>query len=178
MVSQRQFDRPDSHVTETNFALANGATQFQLRFEEVRYEDDATYHVVLTDDCGSVAQPPFTLRVTPNPPWLRVATEGPPSRHGAAMCYDSDRQVTVLFGGATWASGPAGFLGDTWEFDGTNWTQRLPAISPAGRAQANMVYDTKRHRTVLLEASNTRRRMAACSVPRLGNGMAPTGNRL
>jgi Immunoglobulin I-set domain/Kelch motif len=140
---------PDSRITETNIPAANGALQFQLRFSDIHFQDDATYHVVLTDDCGSVAQPPFALRVTPNPPWVRIATEGPPSRHAAAMCYDSDRRVTVLFGGGTYAAGPGSVLGDTWEFDGTNWTQRLPVNSPVGRTQANMVYDTKRHRAVL-----------------------------
>jgi len=139
----------DSRIILTNFPAANGATQFLLIFSEVHYEDDATYHVVLTDDCGPVTEPSFALRVTPNPPWVRVATEGPPSRHDAAMCYDSDRKVTVLFGGATWASGPGSVIGDTWEFDGTNWTQRLPATSPVGRYQASMIYDTKRQRTVL-----------------------------
>jgi hypothetical protein len=139
----------DSRITLTNFPAANGATQFLLIFSDVHYEDDATYHVVITDACGAVTEPSFSLRVTPNPPWVRVATDGPPSRHNAAMCYDSYRKVTVLFGGGTWAAGPAGVLGDTWEFDGTNWTQRLPVTSPVGRYQANMVYDSALQRTVL-----------------------------
>ena len=140
---------PDLRITETNIPMANGLTRCQLSFAELHYQDDATYYVALTDDCGSVTQPPFAVRVTPNPPWVRIATEGPPSRHDASMCYDSDRQVTVLFGGGTWAAGAAGYLGDTWEFDGTNWMQRLPIKSPVARTQASMVYDSKRHRTVL-----------------------------
>ena len=38
---------------------------------------------------------------------------------GFDVPYDAARVVTVLFGGHA-ATGP---LGDTWEWDGTNWTQ-------------------------------------------------------
>ena len=47
----------------------------------------------------------------------------PPQRWGAAMAYDSRRQVTVLFGGndTTGGGGPLGlFYGDTWELGGSN----------------------------------------------------------
>ena len=140
---------PDSRVSFTSQPGDPGETLFSINISQTKYEDDATYTVTIKDDCGEVSTQPFTLRVVPNPPWVRIATEGPPPRHDASMCFDSDRQVTVLFGGATPAPGAAGFLGDTWEFDGTNWTQRLPVTSPSGRYQANMVYDSIRHRVVL-----------------------------
>jgi galactose oxidase-like protein len=40
----------------------------------------------------------------------------------------------VLFGG----NGPNGLLNDTWEWDGTQWTQRTPAQSPTPRFLASM----------------------------------------
>ncbi len=144
----------DSRVSLTRGPGDPGETVFSINISQTEYGDDATYTVLVDGDCGQGSTLPFTLRVVPNPPWVRIATEGPPSRASAAMCYDSDRHVTVLFGGSTGPlsggyPGAGGFLGDTWEFDGTNWTQRLPATSPVGRYQANMVYDSHRHRTVL-----------------------------
>ncbi len=60
------------------------------------------------------------------------------------MAYDALRGVTVLFGG--FASN--GSSGDTWEWNGTVWTQR--AVSgPSARSDHAMVYDALRGVTVL-----------------------------
>ena len=53
----------------------------------------------------------------------------PPERAIFAMAYDKKREVTVIFGG----SKSVGDRGDTWEFDGTNWTQKFPTNSPITR---------------------------------------------
>ena len=140
---------PDSRVTTNSAAQAGGGTTLSLNFSDVGYRDDGTYTVVITDDCGPVTTAPFSLRVVPNPPWVQIATQGPPSRINAAMAYDSDRHVTVLYGGTGYTSNGIPAIGDTWEFDGTNWTQRFPATSPVARSQAQMVYDSGRHRSVL-----------------------------
>jgi len=139
----------DARITTNSVPQSDGGTVLRLNFADIKYQDDGTYTVVITDDCGPVTTAPFTLRVIPNPPWVQVATTGPSPRWDAAMSYDSDRHVTVLFGGA--ADPPIGspVMGDTWEFDGTNWTQRLPATAPVARSMANMVYDSNRHRSVL-----------------------------
>jgi hypothetical protein len=60
------------------------------------------------------------------------------------MAFDSLRGRTVMFGGQ--ASGP--LLGDTWEWDGTNWIQRSSGGPPA-RALHAMAFDSQRNRTVL-----------------------------
>ena len=139
----------DSRISTNSVPQTSGGTTLSLNFSDIKYQDDGTYTVVVTDDCGHVTTAPFSLRVSPNPPWAVVATQGPPSREYAAMAYDSDRHVTVLFGGQiSVPSGPP-VIGDTWEFDGTNWMQRFPITSPAPRSQAQMVYDSLRHRTVL-----------------------------
>lgn len=61
------------------------------------------------------------------------------------MAYDSIRRVTVLFGGLAGGRRSA----DTWEWDGTNWTQRTPKSSPSERYVHRMSYDSIRERTVL-----------------------------
>lgn len=139
---------PDSRVTETT-NVQNGATTFSLSFTNVVYQDDATYHIVITDDCGTVSEPLFAMRVTPNPPWVTVGTKGPGSRYWSAMAYDSDRGVTVLFGGQIITNTGVPVLNDTWEWNGTNWNQRFPATSPSPRSQSRMEYDSRRHKMVL-----------------------------
>jgi hypothetical protein len=57
------------------------------------------------------------------------------------MAYDSARGVTVLFGGHFGD-------GETWEWDGTSWIQRL-VTGPSPRTGHAMAYDTARGVTVL-----------------------------
>jgi hypothetical protein len=80
--------------------------------------------------------------------WRPVTTAAtPPPRSYAAMAFDAQRNVTVLFGG--WQAGSALNLGDTWEFNGANWVQRSPAAAPPARDSAAMAYDPVRHEVVL-----------------------------
>jgi len=50
----------------------------------------------------------------------------PPARSHAAMAFDSSRGVVVMTGGRT---PDAPYWKDTWEWDGSTWTQRLPGSS-------------------------------------------------
>jgi hypothetical protein len=75
--------------------------------------------------------------------WSLVATIGPSPR-AAAMTYDSNRQVIVLFGG----SDEAQRFGDTWEWDGQRWDLRA-TTGPAPRAGHGLAYDSDRNVTVL-----------------------------
>ncbi len=77
----------------------------------------------------------------------RASFAAPPGRLYCAMAYDSTRGVSVLFGGISVAAG--GLVADTWEWDGTNWTQRTPATSPSARYGHAMVFDSARGVTVL-----------------------------
>ncbi|HEX7317055.1 MAG TPA: kelch repeat-containing protein [Pyrinomonadaceae bacterium] len=62
------------------------------------------------------------------------------------MTYDSQRHVTVLFGGEK----ATGYLGDTWEWDGVAGTWSLKATTgPSPRGYASMAYDPVRNVTVL-----------------------------
>jgi cysteine-rich repeat protein len=79
--------------------------------------------------------------------WQRAEPPGSPEpRQGAALAYDPDRHVVVLYGG----EGNSGSTGDTWEWNGARWTTVFTLHSPGARAGAAMVYDTKRKRMVLV----------------------------
>jgi hypothetical protein len=80
--------------------------------------------------------------------WLqRAPATSPPARRDHALAFDSARGRTVLFGGH--AGSPGSPLGDTWEWDGTQWQQKLPALAPAPRSGHALAYDALRGRVVL-----------------------------
>jgi len=61
------------------------------------------------------------------------------------MAYDSAREVVVLFGGYDYSSGDRN---DTWEWEGTTWTQ-VADSGPSPRRNHAMAYDSARGVTVL-----------------------------
>jgi hypothetical protein len=60
------------------------------------------------------------------------------------MAYDAARQQVVLFGGSP---APNVVVGDTWVWDGTNWSPR--ASGPSPRFNAGMAYDAGTQQVVL-----------------------------
>jgi hypothetical protein len=68
----------------------------------------------------------------------------PEARYNHAMAYDAARDRIVLFGGYG-----AVRYGDTWVFDGTDWTKLSPASSPTPRNGHAMTYDSGREVVVL-----------------------------
>ncbi|MBI1853229.1 MAG: IPT/TIG domain-containing protein [Planctomycetes bacterium] len=86
-------------------------------------------------------------RSNAQPTWiLEHPTRSPEARYGAASAFDPVRSRVVLFGGMNAAGIVAG---ETWEWDGADWTQALPATSPPPRYAPGMVYDSGRGRTLL-----------------------------
>ncbi|MCA8965908.1 MAG: hypothetical protein KDC48_13570 [Planctomycetes bacterium] len=82
--------------------------------------------------------------------WTNITpTSGPlpPARDWYGCAYDTMRGRLVLFGGRSTAL--AADLGDTWEFDGSSWTQLMPAHSPSPRRWTAMAFDTLRNETIL-----------------------------
>ncbi len=80
--------------------------------------------------------------------WTPVApTASPAARNSHGMSYDVARGVAVTFGGYDGNATIA--LGDTWAFDGANWTPRTPATAPDARWGHGMAFDSRRARTVL-----------------------------
>jgi hypothetical protein len=67
------------------------------------------------------------------------------------MAYDAAQGQVVLFGGLATVSSR---LGDTWLWNGSNWTQASPANSPPARASGVMVYDAATSQIVLFGGVN------------------------
>lgn len=78
-------------------------------------------------------------------PWIRLAIETIPPRGSHAMIYDPSRKRIVIFGGESWSR----VFGDTWEWDGTNWTQIVTPQSPAKRFRTEMAYHEDLGGTIL-----------------------------
>lgn len=83
--------------------------------------------------------------------WTQLSPANSPSprgRHG--MAYDAARGRVVVFGGQPGGSSAAR-LGDTWEWDGVDWTQVTTTNTPggAGLLQPGMTYDSLRQRVVI-----------------------------
>lgn len=85
----------------------------------------------------------------------------PHRRRGSALAYDSARGVCVLFGGGTNIFGHEIPFNDTWEWDGTVWTERRSNNPSAGDGPPPldfplMTYDSHRKRAVLIAGSERR----------------------
>jgi len=91
------------------------------------------------------------------PYWLEVSpAQWPAAQRGHhGLAYDSQRAVTVLYGGfplAGLGSPPPpsdAAYNDTWEFDGFTWVQRLPATVPLKLSGHSMSYDPVKRVTIM-----------------------------
>ncbi|HEV2166829.1 MAG TPA: hypothetical protein VGS23_07655 [Thermoplasmata archaeon] len=63
----------------------------------------------------------------------------PPEREGAAFTNLSTGLLLLLFGGFN--ASTQKFYGDTWFFNGTNWTPRAFTTAPSNRSGAGLTYD-------------------------------------
>lgn len=79
--------------------------------------------------------------------WHKINSPNSPGQLiGQAATYDARRQVAVLFGGNNPVTGVL-FTGDTWEWNGVEWSKSNPGPPP--RKNAAMAYDTDRGVCVL-----------------------------
>ena len=82
---------------------------------------------------------------------LRRASANPPARHdGAAIAYLAERGTITMAGGVV----PAGYTGDTLEYDGAGWSVRAPTTTLPVRASATSVYDPSRRRLLVFGGSD------------------------
>ena len=80
--------------------------------------------------------------------WLRLfPATSPVGRHSHAMTFDVARGKIILFGGYRTSTGA--HLNDTWEWNGTTWTQRNTSPAPKARRNHGLAYDSVRQRVVL-----------------------------
>jgi len=75
-------------------------------------------------------------------------SDGPFARRSHALASDTARQRIVLFGGSP------GRSNETWEWDGSSWTQRSPASSPSPRYGHTLTWDPVRSRVLLFAGTN------------------------
>ncbi len=71
----------------------------------------------------------------------------PPARLRFSMAYDDARERVVVYGGESYDS-PTSF-DDVWEWDGSNWLQRLQTDPPGARVAAPASFDRVRSRVFL-----------------------------
>ncbi len=134
----------------TNSDRVVGTARPGLQFASLQYRDDASYDCIVSDNCNSLTTRVAKVTVDPNPPFVLSDTNGPAGRSYHQMVYDPVRGRTVLFGGLRDATTiTAAYLNDTWEYDGTRWTQCFPSNSPSSRIRFSMAFDAHRGRVVL-----------------------------
>ena len=80
--------------------------------------------------------------------WHRRDVRGPAPRAEAAMAYDRRRGRVVLFGGYVRTPDGRTRLGDTWEWDGERWEEKV-ASGPPPRNGGALAFDERRGRLVL-----------------------------
>jgi hypothetical protein len=123
------------------------------RSETAMVYDAATQQVVLFGGSGDGPALNDTWTWDGTTWTLQRPPQSPPARDGLGMAYDTTTQKVVVFGGCTRFC--VQFLGDTWTWDGTNWTKEYPASSPPSEHQMGMTYDDARSRVVLFGGSNS-----------------------
>lgn len=104
-------------------------------------------HVVVETD-GSSPLRTWTFHGT----WTQASGPAPSARRSLAIAFDEARQRAVLYGGLDPTG--TGMLSDTWEWDGTAWQQRAPALSPGPRAPVDLVFHAARKRVVMIGGSS------------------------
>jgi hypothetical protein len=88
-----------------------------------------------------------------NGDWHQLETgTAPPTRQYADMAYDRVRDRVVLFGGYRYAADGKTIepLYDTWEFDGTSWSEVQAAASGPKVDKPLLAYDVSRKETILV----------------------------
>jgi hypothetical protein len=99
----------------------------------------ATGTLVLTP---AARHPAVALAPTPRPiPLAPAPANRPSARDDAAMAYDQADSAVILYGGLVIDSEGIDALGDTWSWDGAQWTELHPAESPPGLSGALLGYD-------------------------------------
>ena len=81
-----------------------------------------------------------------SPGWMQLHPQNnPATRTGFVLDYDAGHNQVVLFGGATHGNcmfEMCSYFNDTWIWDGSNWTQKLPMNVPSARGGAASAYDS------------------------------------
>jgi hypothetical protein len=79
-------------------------------------------------------------------------THTPSIRYPGGLVLDESRNRVVLWGGGKVST--TDYLQDTWEWDGTDWTDMSPASPPSKRNSPGFAYDTARGHSILFGGIN------------------------
>jgi len=85
--------------------------------------------------------------------WQQASSSAsPPARAQAVLASDPVHHNLVLFGGDEGLLYPSGgsLTNDTWTWDGTNWTQQNPGISPPAESGSTAFYDGRTSEVTLV----------------------------
>ena len=90
--------------------------------------------------CGTYTPVPTTASSTS---WTEQSPLlAPSARWGASSTWDAARSQVVLFGGCTGSNPCSGASNETWVWDGSSWTRKLPLHSPPARLAAALAWDS------------------------------------
>lgn len=138
----------------SNWTQMSPSTSPSARSGHVMAYDTARQRVVLFGGVGGLASNSTIFGDTwvwDGSNWTQeTPATSPPAREVAVMTYDDTNQRSLLFGGTTSPiASSSTILGDTWAWDGTNWTQLMPAASPPARINAQLAYDSAHEQAIL-----------------------------
>lgn len=88
----------------------------------------------------------------------------PPPRDNGTIAYDAATQQVILFGGIS-DEGNTPIIGDTWIWNGTDWSEPHLTVAPPARDFASMAYDAATRQVVLFGGGG--------SGPRIGGVIPP-----
>ena len=93
-------------------------------------------------------QGPFRTWLWDGTAWSRPSPATSPSaRGGAALTYDVGRERVVMFGGRSIPGSV--LLTDTWEWDGTTWSDVTPATPSPTSEACSLAYDAAQARSLM-----------------------------
>jgi hypothetical protein len=120
--------------------------------------DDATNALLLFSGQDYTGAAPLIDTWTWNgSTWTQLhPVHSPGPLEDAAIAYDPPTRQVVLFGGMSNANtGGTPILGDTWTWNGSDWTQQYPPSSPPARMEASLAYDAASGQFVLFGGKHT-----------------------
>lgn len=102
--------------------------------------DPVRHALVLFGGYGASGLLDDTWELTPSGWTRRFPAHSPPPRWALGLAWDERRSRAVLFGGLQ-GIGQGTEFDDTWEWDGVDWVQATPVLSPPGRDAHGMAWD-------------------------------------
>jgi len=112
--------------------------------------------------------------------WLQMSpATSPAPRMGPGMAFDGAAGNVIFSGGSTTSPvEPGSSLADTWIWDGANWTQQFPPVSPPARTWSSMVYDPVARTVMLFGGANLAGGNGGFDDTWIWNGIAKTWTQL